>query len=171
MDGALIIIAYLLSTWLWLGYYRENKLNIAWVFSGEDLWVAVLYALLLVTAYWGCRLYGSFRFSSLWDETQALLKVNALGVVSLAALLYLFRLQEFSRGVLATFYITSSLLVVCKRVTLRSFLRHFRKLGYNQKHVILVGNGALALQYEQSLKKNPHLGFVVDGYVARTPQA
>lgn len=103
MDGALIIIAYLLSTWLWLGYYRENKLNIAWMFSGEDLWVAALYALLLVTAYWGCRLYGSFRFSSLWDETQALLKVNALGVVSLAALLYLFRLQEFSRGVLVTF--------------------------------------------------------------------
>ena len=170
MDGALIIIAYLLSTWLWLGYYRGNKLNIAWMFSGENLWVAVLYALLLVTAYWGCRLYGSFRFSSLWDETQALLKVNALGVVSLAALLYIFRLQEFSRGVLVTFYIISSLLVVCKRVTLRSFLRHFRKLGYNQKHVILVGNGALALQYEQSLKKTPHLGFVVDGYVARTPK-
>ncbi len=170
MDGALIIIAYLLSTWLWLGYYRENKVNMAWVITNENLWVAVVYALLLVIAYWFSRLYGSFRFATLWDETLALLKVNALGVVSVAALLYLFRLQDFSRGVLLTFYLLSSLLVVCKRVTLRSLLRHYRKLGYNQKHVILVGNGELAAKYEQSLRRNPHLGFIVDGYVARTPK-
>ena len=46
-----------------------------------------------------------------------------------AAALYLFRLQEFSRGVLFVYFLASSALLTGKRAALRAVLRHIRREG------------------------------------------
>ena len=40
-----------------------------------------------------------------------------------------------------------------------------RSLGFNQKHVILVGSGSLAHQYARNVLDNPQMGFCIDGYI------
>jgi FlaA1/EpsC-like NDP-sugar epimerase len=55
---------------------------------------------------------------------------------------------------------------VCKRAALRLTLRHYRRLGYNQKHVLVVGDGEMAAAYVRRVREDRDLGFLVDGYVA-----
>ena len=68
------------------------------------------------------------------------------------------------------FWALSSASILGKRACVRAVLRHYRKLGYNQKHVVVVGNGHFAHQYVQDVKANPHMGFTVDGYLSRAPR-
>lgn len=166
LDVFLIVAAYLLSIWLWLDVYKNDENNIVQVLGSRNVWVAVCYALVMVFVYYLFKLYGSFRFRTIWQETAALLEANVLGVLAVAAALYLFRLEDFSRGVLAVFYLLSSVLVVGKRAAVRRVLRYYRSLGYNQKHVVLVGSGRLAQQYADALKTNPQFGLYLDGYVS-----
>ncbi len=53
-----------------------------------------------------------------------------------------------------------------KRYFLLKTLHHYRKLGYNQKHIILVGSGILAKKYLTELEHSPQLGYHVVGYIA-----
>lgn len=76
----------------------------------------------------------------------------------------------FSRLALFFFWALSSASILGKRACVRAVLRHYRKLGYNQKHVVVVGNGHFAHQYVQDVKANPHMGFTVDGYLSRAPR-
>ena len=64
------------------------------------------------------------------------------------------------------FWLLSSSFVIAKRLVVRALLKHYRKLGYNQKHVVVVGNGHFAQQYIQDVRNNPHMGFTVDGYLS-----
>ncbi|MFQ8998989.1 undecaprenyl-phosphate glucose phosphotransferase [Allofournierella massiliensis] len=167
LDIFLIALAYLLAVWLWLGVYRNNLLNPAVVLlQNGAIFPALLYGVFMAAIYYAFKLYGSFRFSTLLDETIALLKANLLGLLLIGMTLYLTRAVDFSRGVLVLFYVFSTGLVVLKRVTVRHFLRHFRMLGYNLKHVLIVGNGRLAFEYVDSLRRNPQYGYNVLGYVA-----
>ena len=167
LDISLIALAYLLAVWLWLGVYRDNLFNPAAVLLRTgSLLPAFFYGVVMAAIYYAFKLYGSFRFSTLLDETVALLKANLLGLLLIGMTLYLTRAVDFSRGVLALFYVFSTVLVVAKRITVRRILRHYRMLGYNLKHVLIVGNGRLALEYVDSLRRNPQYGYNVIGYVA-----
>ena len=94
-----------------------------------------------------------------------MLLINAIASILIAALLFVFRLEDFSRGALSLFYLLSSLAVLSKRALVRSVLSLYRSRGYNQKHVILIGNGSLAQKYIDNILKYPHFGFTVDGYI------
>lgn len=124
-----------------------------------------IYSLFIVFIYRVCRMYGSYRFKAMGEENLTILSINGLGIIILMALMYILRLTDFSRGVFVLYWIISSLAIVAKRFVIRYVLYHYRRLGYNQKHVILVGNGHLALQYVNDLNNNTHVGVKVDGYV------
>ena len=84
-------------------------------------------------------------------------------VLILGSILFIFRLQDFSRGVLAVFALICVALLSIKRLSTRGILMSLRKKGLNQKHIILVGTGKTAQQYIADLRQTPHLGYVVDG--------
>lgn len=169
IDMVLIMASYMLSVFLWLGLYRGNPHNPAALLLRSNIISAGIgYSLFMVVLYYAFRLYGSFRFSNLLSETIALMKANLLGILSVGMLLYFLRVVDFSRGVLVVFYFLSTLLIVLKRVTLRRIFQHYRMLGYNQKHVLIVGNGKLAQEYVNSVRCHPQYGFSIMGYVART---
>ena len=128
--------------------------------------VAAGYSILLVIVYCCFHMYGSYRFKAPGEEIFTILLINGVGVLALMALLYFTRVVDFSRLAIFFFWLFSSLFVIGKRTIVRALLRHYRKLGYNQKHVILVGSGHFAHQYARDIQENPHLGFTLDGYVS-----
>lgn len=167
IDMGLLFFSYLFSVWLWLGVYRQNLANPAVLLLRSSTIVAALgYSVVMVMLFYSFRLYGSFRFSRISREIAALMQANALGMLLITLVLYLFRLMDFSRGVLVVFYLVSTILLVAKRVVLRTVLRHFRMLGYNQKHVLIVGNGRLAQEYAATIRANPQYGYSIMGYVS-----
>lgn len=167
LDAILIFLSYLLATYIRFGVMCGKKPALWLAWNPLYLKAAALYAVLLVATYYAFKLYGSYRFQSQIRELSVIVAINAAGVSALAAFLYVTRIVDFSRLAIFFFFILSTVLVSLKRICLRALLRHFRKLGYNQKHVVVVGNGHFARQYIEDIKARPYLGFVVDGYVSK----
>ena len=168
-DAGLIFLCYFAALFIRFGLMQGT------VHVRDALWhaaVAAGYSLVMVLVYCTVRLYGSYRFQDAGSEAVVILLLNAAGVTALMALLYFVRVVDFSRLALFFFWALSSAAILGKRACVRAVLRHYRKLGYNQKHVVVVGNGHFAKQYIEDVSRNPHMGFTVDGYIskARRPE-
>ena len=151
LDAALVFCAYLLATYIRFDimYGAAPALQLAW--NRRYFEIAAVYAVVLVAVFYAARLYGSYRFQSQGRELAVIFTVNAVGVSVLTALLYVTRFADFSRLAIFMFFAFSTFFVSAKRIGVRAILRHYRKLGYNQKHVIVVGNGHFAQQYIEAV--------------------
>ncbi len=168
LDAVLVFCAYLVATYIRFDmmYGAAPALQLAW--NRKYFEIAAVYAVVLVVVFYAARLYGSYRFQSQGRELAVIFTVNAVGVSVLTALLYVTRFADFSRLAIFMFFVLSTVFVSVKRIGVRAILRHYRTLGYNQKHVIVVGNGHFAKQYIEDVKRHPHMGFTVDGYISKT---
>lgn len=168
LDAILIFVSYLVATYIRFGIMYGQKPVLEQGWNLHFLRAAGLYTVALVAAFYAFKLYGSYRFQSQIRELSVIFMINAVGVSVVTGFLYVTKIVDFSRLALFLFFVFSTLSVSAKRICLRALLRYFRKQGYNQKHVIVVGNGHFARQYIEDVKKCPYLGFVVDGYVSKT---
>lgn len=162
-DAALTFSSFYLALYIrfeFLHGYTSLKL-----FSARYVLIVAAYSLLVVLVYAALRMYGSYRFKESGSEIALILLVNAIAVLGFLAFLYVTRIMEFPRLAVFLFWLLSSAAVIGKRTVGRSILRHYRKLGYNQKHMLLVGSGPLARQYLEDIAAQPHLGVMVDGYL------
>lgn len=165
MDGGIIFLSYLLAVWI-----RFYVLDGAWgldVLNLRYLVMVVIYSIGVVIVFYICQLYGSFRYKSIGIEGLTIAGVNGVGVLVFMSLAYVWRITEFSRGVLVLFWAISSLILILKRWCVRSILKYCRALGYNQKYVVVVGCGKLAEQYIKNLREQNWLGFQVIGYLSQ----
>lgn len=124
-------------------------------------------SLLIVFIYFILQMYGSYRMKADPKEIFKILLVNGIVTLAVMSLLYLTRTTEFPRMVVFLFGLFSSLFVILKRAIGWAVMHHYRRLGYNLKHVAIVGNGHLALQYLHDIQNNSQMGIVVDGYISK----
>ena len=127
-------------------------------------WVG--YAVVMVLLYWSRGLYNPSRLRGLWQRSTTIAFGNALGVVGFMALLFVFRLQNFSRGVMLLLYGFSTGFLIFKRMIKRWYDRARNRKGEDLRHILLVGGGDMAAEYLLALEHNPYYGFHVDGYLA-----
>lgn len=162
-DGVLVLLSYLFASWLWLDVIKRggNMASLDNLRSGMG-WAAVLYAVWTVIVLSCMKVYRTTRLNHRKGETRSICLGNALSLIMVAAALYVFRLQDFSRGVLAVFYLTVCAVLTGKRFLLRSLLRRMRERGYNLKHMLVVGGGELAVRYVHAVETDELLGIRVD---------
>ncbi len=160
-DFVVINLAYIFSAVVWLSNQNTLGNNIAGSSS-----IALTFSILTVLLYKVLNLYDSYRFRTLISEFVDIFKATSIAVLLFGLALFVFRLEDFSRGVLGIVYVIAIILVGLKRILLRKILRRYRKLGFNQKKVIVIGSGKLAWRYITNLEKNPQFGFMVLGYVS-----
>lgn len=129
--------------------------------------MAIGCSLLIVFIYFILQMYGSYRLKADPKEIFKILLVNGIVTLAVMSLLYLTRTTEFPRLVVFLFGLFSSLFVILKRTIGWAVMHHYRRLGYNLKHVAIVGNGHLALQYLHDIQNNAQMGIVVDGYISK----
>lgn len=170
-DFAILFLSYIGATYIrffCIYVWYETKVPALWVaWNREYFLAALLFALAEILFFYVANVYSRNRHMRLRQEVAKLLEVGAFAVLALMAVLYLTRVVDFSRIAIAVYYVLSSALLIIKRLIVRSILRYRRKKGYNQKHVIIVGNGKHARQYVESIRNNPDLGYTIDGYVSR----
>lgn len=111
-------------------------------------------------------LYESFRRKRLYKELSLLFWACVLDLIIIMMFLFLAKEVHVSRGTLYLFFILSTGGLGCKRVFLRQSLRRIREQGYNQKHVILIGDSAMARRYYKSIRTDRELGYTLIGYVS-----
>jgi Undecaprenyl-phosphate glucose phosphotransferase len=170
-DGLIVLLSYLFSVWIWLDVFKEFSGNMAAIRSwreGMGL-AAALYslAMLLLLALFG--LYNRAHFRRFWQEALVILEANALGILAVGSLLFLFRLQDFSRGVLVVFFISNSLLLAAKRSLARVATVRIQDKGFYQKRVLVVGTANLALQYVRNVAAEKQYGYTIYGCLGQKP--
>lgn len=163
-DGILIVLCYLFASWLWLDVIKNTEGNMAALSSLNEKGVlaAVIYAVWTVFLLSLLRVYRTSRVHRSGQETGRLLAGNAISLATAASALFVFRLQDFSRGVLVVYFCSSSAVLIGKRNAVRWLLRRIRARGYNLKHMLVVGGGKLAQRYVQNVQADPSLGIHVD---------
>lgn len=128
--------------------------------------IVALFCVVIVIAYAACHMYSSLRFKRPGGEITAVIFINGIGVLAFMAFLSVTRVVDYSRLAMLFFWLMSSLLVSAKRIATKLVLQHYRTKGYNQKHVVVIGNGDIARQYVKNVEDNPQMGFTVDGYIS-----
>ena len=143
LDAFVIVVSYVLA---WLIRF-ELKRSSGGVLPWEDYFAALIILvpgyLLLYSAF---HLYTPKRTTRTKIEILTVIKANTVGVFGYLAALYLMHEEDYSRSMIAIFYVINITLASLYRVVLRDLLRHFRKKGYNLKHVLLVGYSRAAEQ-------------------------
>ena len=166
IDFLLVIASYLFSSWFRLRVLTADFVNMA-LTRGMVL-AAVIYAgaLLAVLALMG--FYGTTRTRKISWKLGVLFLGLTVTVLIASTLLFVFRLEDFSRGILIIFYLLTLALLGGKYVISRLLLDQLRAQGFNIKHEVVIGSGALAEQYKRDVAAEPELGISVEETVSPT---
>ena len=132
------------------------------------------YALQLVPilVVWGFTfrafdLYRPSRLGSYASEWWAVTQASSVGVLVLIAVMsFGFRQYEYSRLVIAMFWVLSIGLVSVARAGFREALRVARRRGYNQRYAVVVGGGEPAAELLRVLRRRPDAGIQVLGLLS-----
>lgn len=160
-DGVIVFLSMLAAYWLRFHLFH----GIAGIPLRNYVWLGLISAGVCLLSYASANLYESYRAIRFYREAGRLLAVNAIDTLILVAGLFVMHMNNMSRWTLALFYLVSSFFLLGKRACLRVLLRRYRRRGFNQKHVIVVGRGPSAESYLKKVQADRNLGYQVDGYV------
>ncbi len=166
MDLLLVVLAYMLASWIRLDFFDGQQNNVAAV-SGKTVLLALAYAVVLLFILSLLGFYNSTRTRRIRWKIRILWIGTTMATLIASTFLFLFRLMEFSRGVLFVFYVATLFFLVGKYAFLRILLNRVRGQGYNLKHVVVIGTGTLAAQFGRDIRNERDLGFNIKGFVGR----
>jgi Undecaprenyl-phosphate glucose phosphotransferase len=124
-----------------------------------------LVMILWASVFSSMRVYQSRRMLRRTHEVHLILRAHFVALVLFIALTYLFSEYKYSRAVLMYFGIMGGFLLVVFRLSLRNLLRHFRRQGFNLRHVLVVGEGNAVETLVHRLDKFPELGLRIEGVI------
>lgn len=167
VDALVTAGSYVLAWWLMFGSRFADK-GIGVLDMGT--YFTALYFVVpgyLILYYW-CKLYTPKRVQRTENEILNIIKANLVGIILVLAALNLAQsvnrdLQHFSRGMLIMFAGLNTVDGILVRALIRRILHLFRKKGYNQKHILLVGYSRAAEAYIDRIIANPQWGYTVRG--------
>ncbi|MCQ2081093.1 MAG: undecaprenyl-phosphate glucose phosphotransferase [Lachnospiraceae bacterium] len=169
VDAVVVAISYLLAWYLKFatGFSQENP-TVGTL--DKDTYFGVLWFLvpLYVVLYYMFNMYAPKRATMRRYELFGIFKANTVGIVIFMMILFLVEQYDLSRSMLAIFYFLNLVLTTLVRSLIRSILQTFRRKGYNQKYVLLVGYSTAAEEYITRINQNPQWGYVIRGILDDT---
>lgn len=165
IDGLILFLSMPLSFFIRF-YILDDGIITVQILSYIKLVLIILPIHLSIMASLG--LYESLRNRKIAWELWRVFLACVLDFIFIQTGLFIYKEIHFSRIVLFIFLIISFGVTAIKRLVLRVILRHFRKIGYNQKHVVLVGDGKMAYEYAKKIENQKYFGYTIDGYVANS---
>ena len=167
VDAIIVSLSYGLA-WLIVIYLREN-LTVGVLPSNIYFAALIIIVPLFLILYTIFGLYRVNRTFGIFAEFTRVLEANLLGLLIINTILFVGSknpyFSNFSRIMIFTFGIFNIILEVFSRNFVRILLRVFRKRGFNQKHILLVGYSDAAFKFIDKVSKNPGWGYHVYGIV------
>jgi Undecaprenyl-phosphate glucose phosphotransferase len=176
LESLMLLFDLLVIAGSWIAAY---VLRFYWgpvpVYRGIPALRPYLYLLALIVVIWGIAfkafgLYRPRRISSRFAEIWDIAKACTLAVLILVALTFFLKQFEFSRLVIVYFWAFSIASVSLVRGVFREALRVLRRRGYNLRHVLIVGDGALAWKLVERIDARPDIGLRIVGILAGRPE-
>jgi len=163
-DWVILFVSFPLGFWMRFFILEGGTISVP---LQRYLSLALGYTLIQLLTFSIFGIYRSFRRSPLRTELPKIWKANSLDIILLLGWLFLEHESHYSRVALALSFAISTALLTLKRIALRRILRHYRRRGYNQRRVILLGDGPLAQRYLDVVRSDPSFGYIVEGYASQ----
>jgi len=140
------------------------------LFAGEELAPISDYSVILISGllFYATSLnflgaYGSMRLSSPFKLLRLSLFSSLLVFIALSAMLFILKL-DLSRVVVGMFCVLVGFALTAERYVVLSFLRHWRRRGFNYRNVIVCGTGEQAISLAKVIWSRPELGIRIRGF-------
>lgn len=167
LDALVTLAAYALAWFIQIGsgwnVTRDNVVNM----NRTYVLAAVLIVPLYLVLYGIFHLYTPKRVLGRRREFANILKANIIGLFVITMTLFLGSkndyLYNFSRTMVALFFVINVAAETAERAVIRLTLRTMRSKGYNQKHILLVGYSRAAEAFIDRVANNPEWGYQVRG--------
>ena len=161
---AAITATSLMSAYFFKFYILNDGPGVGVLPAGDYLMLLPFLVPMYMLLYYANDVYSPKRTVRRRFEIYGIIKANTIGIMALIIILYMIiREINFSRSVMAFFYVFNVFLTSCFRLALRKGLRTIRSRGYNLKHILLVGYSRAAEEYIDRLMDNPQWGYVACG--------
>lgn len=161
---AAITAASLMSAYFFKFYILNDGPGVGVLPAGDYLMLLPFLVPMYMLLYYANDVYSPKRTVRRRFEIFGIIKANTIGIMALIIILYMIiREINFSRSVMAFFYVFNVFFTSCFRLALRKGLRTIRSKGYNLKHILLVGYSRAAEEYIDRLTDNPQWGYVACG--------
>jgi len=160
---------------LWLADRLRHHLNLG---LGKPISPGTVYldplvyavtAVIWVASFRIFHIYASKRSKGLFEELASVGMAVVAAVTTLAAWLFIFDYDDFSRLLLGYFGVLNLFILLGFHLIVRLFLRFLRQKGYNLKRVVIVGAGKIGRQLAMEMKVRRWTGFEVVGFVDDNP--
>ncbi len=159
-------LAYFLSIFVWLQIVHGGTSNIA-----QDTRILIIYSIYLIIIYRSSSLYSNSQTYTFGKEVLKVIQLNSISFLIFGLMLYFFRLEDFSRGVLGYFYVFSNALIIIKRAIFFLLRKKYPGAFNNINYAIVVGSGHLAQRFMQNVNKADNYLLTIVGYVSNTKGA
>ena len=131
-------------------------------------YLAVLYAVVFVVIHDFLGSYDTMKFRGLRGELIRIAFGDLIGCLVMTSVIYIFRLEQFSRLLLIMFLLCSSSVLLVKRILLsRLYMKYSVTKGHD--NTLLVGAGSATARLRQALAEDPDGEIRCLGYVAESP--
>jgi Undecaprenyl-phosphate glucose phosphotransferase len=157
----LVDIAVFLSA-CFLGYY----IVFGFIPIRNDYQIAIILATLLHSVVFNAySLYRAWRGVDYAQEFTAVLIAWATIFSILVFLAAITKTSaDFSRSWLMIWFSVGGVTTLSMRYTLRRGLQHMRTLGYNLRHIVILGSGGVGRHVYDSIIDHPDAGFNIQAY-------
>ena len=151
LDAGVIIFSYLVAWYIMMASISNREVGVL----PPEIYMLVLLVLVpfFLLLYYACNLYTPMRMQGRRLEGGNILKANIIGGLSAMAVLYLIHQMDASRMLLIVFLFLNITLTVVERNIVRMVMMNARRLGLNQKHIILVGYSRAAEEYIEEFER------------------
>ena len=117
LDMLLVVLSYILASWIRLDFFDGDSSNMAGV-SEKTLLLALAYALMLFFLLSLFGFYNTTRTRRLAWKIRTIFFAVTLSTLVATTVFFVFRLVDFSRGVILAFYVTTLILLIGKYLLL-----------------------------------------------------
>lgn len=111
------------------------------------------------------NLYRSRRFGKRLIECWDIIKATTLGSILVSLFMFFFYPTTLSLIYIFTFWITSTILTILLRMTMRLLLIEVRNMGRNLRNVIIVGTNQRAKEFAKDIVQCKDLGYRLVGFI------
>lgn len=162
LDAVAVAVSYLLAWWLkFEGPFADTG---AGAYTMQ-FYFSALYFLVpgYLVLYYLNKMYTPKRTRRIETEITQVFAANLAGAFVFLVCIAVFKISDFSRGLIAIYSVVCAFLMILERLIIRWILSHIRSRGYNIKHILLVGYSRAAEEYISRIKANPQWGYVIRG--------
>ena len=133
----------------------------------RDPWLAIaIYAVAWPVALWSQGLYRPRARLRLTTEIVDIVRATVIFAAVILSLLFLFKLPDISRAVLAVVFPALAVAALAIRLVQRWALTELRARGRNTRFVLVVGTSAAAQSYADLVEGYPALGLRIFGHLS-----